>query len=377
MLKKSVLALALSGILTMPVYADLTINGFASIKAGITTGSNDQLYGYSDDLDFKNESLMALQIRSDLGEKLSVTAQLIGRGSNDFDIDFEWAFLTYQLSDNIQINAGRLRVPFYKYSEFMDVGYAYDWSRVPQSVYSLGFNNIEGVSLYHTTTLGNFDSSLQVMYGRYDGDTNLGPTQLNDVAGVSWELSRDWYSFRAAYFIAEVNASMRNPQIAGLFNALDANNLAGLRGELDFVAEDGSFLGFGVTIDKDNLIAVAEYNEVEVKESLFADRTNYFVSVGYRFGAVTPYVSYEIEDHKSQSSIYQPYAHLTTTALAPLYFGTVGVVESQRLDRQTINLGIRYDFHPSAAFKAQYSSQKDKLQNDRSGLMTVGVDLVF
>ena len=131
MIKKSLLALSLSALLAAPAYADLTINGFASIKAGMTLDSDDTLYGYDDSLDFKNESLFAVQLMSDLGDKLSVTAQLMGRGADDFDVDFEWAFISYQLTDEVRINAGRLRTPFYKYSDYRDVGYAYDWLRVP------------------------------------------------------------------------------------------------------------------------------------------------------------------------------------------------------------------------------------------------------
>ena len=130
-MRKTLLTLSLAAVLASGnIQADTTINGFASIKAGITTGSDERLYGYDDTLDFKNESLIALQIKSDLGDKLSVTAQLLGRGNNDFDVGFEWAFISYQLADNMTINAGRLRTPFYKYSDFKDVGYAYDWRKM-------------------------------------------------------------------------------------------------------------------------------------------------------------------------------------------------------------------------------------------------------
>ena len=153
-MKKTAVALAiLAASVAAPVWADVTINGFASIKAGMTTGSDESLYGYDKDIDFKNESLFALQIKSDLGEKLSITGQLVGRGSKDFDVGFEWAFLTYQLADNMHINAGRLRTPFFKFSDFKDVGYAYDWLRVPQGVYGLCFDNIEGISFYRTAQI--------------------------------------------------------------------------------------------------------------------------------------------------------------------------------------------------------------------------------
>ncbi|MGI5310395.1 hypothetical protein [Rheinheimera sp. WS51] len=95
-MKKSILALSLAAVLVpSAVLANTTINGFASVKAGITTGSDEQLYGYDDTIDFKNESLIALQVKSDLGDKLSVTAQLLGRGSEDFEVGFEWAFISY------------------------------------------------------------------------------------------------------------------------------------------------------------------------------------------------------------------------------------------------------------------------------------------
>lgn len=376
MIKKSVLALALSGLMAAPAYADLTINGFASVKAGMTTDSDEQLFGYSDELDFKNESLMALQVRSDLGEKLSVTAQLMGRGNEDFDIGFEWAFVTYELTDNMRINAGRLRTPFYKYSDYMDVGYAYDWSRVPQSVYSLGFDNIEGISLYRTGQLGDFDSSLQLIFGAYSGDITLAGSpasaKIDNIAGISWELGQDWFTLRAAYLTGKV--SINAPALQPLLGGLQQAGLPAVASQVDFDDDKGVFIGLGATIDKNNVIAVAEFNKVDVEDTFFAERENYYVSVGYRFDGITPYVSFEREEHTSKPEIYQP----LTSALPPqLLIPLVGTVESLAFEADTWNFGVRYDFHPSAAFKAQYSSQRNKILDDRSGLVTVGVDLVF
>ena len=377
MFKKSVLALATAGLFTFPAYADLTINGFASIKAGMTTGSDDSLYGYTDELDFKNESLMAIQVRSDLGEKLSVTAQLMGRGNEDFDIGFEWAFLSYQLDDNTTINAGRLRAPFYKYSEYMDVGYAYDWSRVPRSVYGLGFNNIEGMSIYRTDVIGGFDSTIMAMIGGYNGTTGLGDGKLDSFMGASWELSRDWYNFRVAYYTADASLVFANQDVNNLLAGLNANGLSALASEIGFEKDKGTFLGIGAGIDRENLVIVAEFNRTEVDNTFFAKRDNYFVSVAYRLGSVTPYISHEWERHDAKPEIYLPYQGLAGTPAAPLYFGAVATVDSQQREADTLNVGLRYDFHPSAAFKLQYTSQKNVLTDDRAGLLVAGVDLVF
>ncbi|WP_228612910.1 porin [Alkalimonas sp.] len=373
-MKKSILAISLMSVLCSGVAsANLHINGFASIKGGMSTGSDKSLYGYTNEWDFKNESLFAIQVRSDLGDRLSVTAQLMGRGSNDFDARFEWAFLSYELTDNMTFNAGRLRTPFYIYSEFMDVGYAYEWSRVPRSVYGLGFDNIEGVSLYRTDQLGQFDSTLQLVYGSFDGEAGFGPTQLQNLAGLSWQLGQDWYSFRAAYFSAKVTIDTLalNPLLDGLAGA----GLGALVREMNFDDDKGTFFGLGLTVDRENLIAVAEYNKVDVSGSLFAKRTNYFVSVGYRINEYTPFISYESVDRKAKSDIYQPFLPvLPSPGLREL---VVGTIESQAAKTNTVNLGLRYDFHPSAAFKAQYSSEKNKISDQRNDALVVGVDIVF
>lgn len=386
MLKKSLIAVALSTLLGAPAHADLTINGFASIKAGITLDSNDSLYGYDDSLDFKNESLFAVQLMSDLGEKLSVTAQLMGRGAEDFDVEFEWAFISYQLTDEIRINAGRLRTPFYKYSDFRDVGYAYDWLRVPQSVYGLGFDNIEGISFYHTTQLGSFDSNLQLIAGAYDGDATVSgnsvDAEIKNVLGVAWELGRDWYSLRAAYLIGKVSVAAENVvlptepplSIGAVFSGLSGAGFGALVNEIDINEEDGAFFGLGFTADKNDWLLVAEYTTVKVDNSFIADQKNFYVSVGHRFDVITPYVSYEKEDNEAKTEIYTPYlATLPPQLLIPV----AGIVQSQARKATTYNLGLRYDFHPSAAFKLQYSSEDNKIADLRQDVLAFGVDLVF
>lgn len=384
-MKKTAVALAcLVASVAAPVWADITINGFASIKGGMTTGSDESLYGYDKDIDFKNESLFALQVKSDLGDKLSITGQLLGRGSKDFDVGFEWAFLTYQLTDNMHINAGRLRSPFFKYSDFKDVGYAYDWLRVPQGVYGLGFDNIEGVSFYRTAQLGSVESTLQIVAGAYDGEATVSGVEvgaeIKNVLGITWELSQGNLSGRAAYLAGKVSvdAPVVNLSdsftVGNLFMALQQLGRSDLVSAIDVQRDDGSFLGFGLTYDNGDWILVSEITKVKVKSSFIADQNNYYASVGKRFNSFTPYVSYEVEDNSSKDEIY---LSSQTTLPAQLLLPLQGLVRSQERDAKTWNLGVRYDFHPAAAFKAQYSSEKNDTIGQRAGVVAVGVDLVF
>lgn len=353
--------------------AEVNINGFASIKAG-KASSGDSLYGYTDEIDFKNESLFAVQFQSDLGEKLSVTAQLMARGNNDFDAEFEWAFLTYQLDDAWRLNAGRLRTPFYKYSDFRDVGYAYDWLRTPQSVYDLGFDTIEGVSLYHSGSIKDMQSNIQLVFGAYDGEVTLqgtkAPAQINNILGASWELSQDWLSLRVAYLVGKVtvDAPVFNP----LFGALNGAGLSSITKAIDFDEDDGSFFGFGMNYDRNDWLMVAEYTHVKVKDTFYANQDSYYVSLGHRFDSVTPYISYEKDEDDAKPGIYAG-----LPANFPLLLPIASIVMSQEFENTAWNLGVRYDFHPAAAFKVELTSSENNMTDQKDSLIAVGVDLVF
>ncbi|WP_333609626.1 porin, partial [Arsukibacterium sp.] len=304
-MKKHLLALAvLSALCVAKAHANTTINGFASIKAGMTTSSDENLYGYGSELDFKTGSLFALQVKSDLGEKLSVTGQLLGRGVDDFNVQLEWLYLSYQLSNDLVINAGRLGVPFFTYSDFKDVGYAYLWNTAPQSVYSgVGFTSVEGVSLYYTTDLGSFDASMQLLYGSSSDNNPLfgqpASGRYEQVLSLNMVLSRDWYSFRAAYVEGNitVSADAFSPLTDALFNT-NIPAFQALAAELDFNEDKGTFYGIGVLLEPGNWNIVFEYNDIGIEKSFYSDRTNFYISAGYRFDQWQPYVVYERQDHK-------------------------------------------------------------------------------
>lgn len=375
-MKKTLIGLVVTAacVTSNTALAEVSINGFASIKGGMTTGKDDTLYGYTNDLEFKEESLFAVQLSSDLGEKLSVTAQLMAKGANDYDAKFAWAFLSYQLSDNWRLNAGRFRIPFYKYSDYLDVGYAFDWARTPRAVYDVEFDTMDGISFYHSTSIADMTSNIQLVYGAYEGDISvsgaLSRSKVQDITGGSWELSNDWLSARVAYFMADVtiNATAFTP----LLSALNTFGFGAVAREIDFNEDEGTFFGFGLSYDRNNWVAVTEYTNVKVKNSYMADRDAYFVSVGRRFDSITPYISYEKDDDVSKSAIYK-----AIPPQVPLLATVAAVVESQRADRDTWSFGMRYDFHPSAAFKVQLSSAKDNYSLQKDRLLSMGVDLVF
>lgn len=369
------LALVISAALAASlVHAEVSLNGFASVKAGTTFGADDTLYGYSNDLEFKPESLFAIQAQSELGEKLSVTAQLMAKGNNDFNGEFAWAFFSYQAAEHVRINAGRIRVPFYKYSDFLDVGYAYDWARTPRSVYDVPFDTMDGASAIISHNVGDWQSSLQLNLGSFSGDVNVSgvqsPAKMQNIMGGAWELSNDWFSTRLAYFQADV--SIQSDALDPLLAALTQYGFSAVANELDFNEDKGSFVGIGFGIDKNDWLVNSEWTKVQINHSFMAERDSWFLSVGHRFGEWTPYFSYEVNRDKTDPSIYS-----AVPSVHPLRPLVAALVDSQEDNTKVYNLGFRYDFHPSAAFKAEVTNANDTLAHDQTKMLTLGLDLVF
>ena len=376
-MKKLSVAVAICAVLASSyASAEVRINGFASIIGGKSLDSDSTLYGYDDDITFKNESVFALQLSADLHEKLTATAQIVARGENDFNAEFEWAYITYEFSDELQLSAGKMRAPFYKYSDFLDVGYAYRWVRPPKSVYGIPFSTYEGLSLVYSSQLGDWDSTLQGFYGAFEGDidvfgTDL-PAELNNFGGVNWNLSYDWFSARAAYIMVDTSISSNDSDLIQLVGALSANGLTDTANDLITDEDKTTFVGVGFSIDYENFLFDAEYTQFEVEDSILAKQTQYYTSVGYRFDSVIVHFTYENNDDEHDSSRFN-----TIESIPSLNAAVNGALESINAQSNVYTIGARYDFHPSAAFKIDFSRFEDDITDTETDVVAIGVDLVF
>lgn len=356
--------------------AEVRINGFASIVGGKSLDSDQTLYGYDDDISFKNESKFALQLSADLQEKLTATAQIIARGEDDFDATFEWAYVTYEYSDELQFSAGKMRVPFYKYSDFLDVGYAYRWVRPPKSVYGIPFSTYEGLSVVYNTQIGDWDSTLQGFYGGFDGDIDVFgndlPAELNNLGGLNWNLSYDWFSARAAYIVADTSIYSDDSNLLGLIDVLNNSGLSDTANDLITEEDSTTFIGVGFSIDYENILFDAEYTQFEVEESLLAEQKQFYASLGYRLDDVIVHFTFEENDDEHKSSRFD-----TIESIPSLNSVVNLALEGIRAQSNVYTIGARYDFHPSAAFKIDFSRFKDDVADTETDVVAVGIDLVF
>ncbi|MGJ8691754.1 MAG: porin [Thalassotalea sp.] len=388
-MKKTLTTLAIAGsLLSCSAVAEIHFNGFASIVGGATTSSNDSLYGYSDEFDFKQGSLFAIQASSDLEDGLGVTVQLTAKGIDDWDPEFKWAFVSYDVNDNLRILAGRQRAPFYMYSDFLDVSYAYPWISPPRGVYDLIFDTFDGLGAVYNTTFGDVDASFHGIYGRNTDDINaLGQTStpdINGMTGFSSTFNYDWLTLRGAYFVADVTIPFNDLSfLADGFNGFSqavpqlAPTLIAAANNTVIEKDDASFMEFGFQMNFDELIIVGEITKLEIENTPLAEEKSYYLMAGYQFDSVLVHLTYGVDDN--ESNIYTsdiPYG--LNSDLDQLKGGIENFVADQNSEERYIMLGARYEFHDSAALKFEYTDFSDKNNNNRdAGLFRVALVTLF
>ncbi len=371
-----------SSIMASNVQADVAFNGFASIVGGLTTSSDELLGGYDDSFDFSQDSLLALQASSDLADGLSITAQVLARGSDDWDTSFEWAYVAYDATDNLRFLVGKQRVPFYMYSDFLDVSYTYPWITAPEGVYSVAFDTFDGIGAIYTTNVGSFDASLHVIYGGNNSEMfvmneNV-QADFNDLAGVSLTLTRDWLTLRAAYIQTELNIpvpdSDQGLELTGLINAWESQGYSNIAADMEVSEDTGSFVELGFQIDYENFLVIGEYTELTLDDTIMANEDSMYVLAGYRFDDMLVHVTYG-ENENSQSRMT---GGINDPAVADLIAGTDALTDSLSKEFSYVTLGLRWDFHDSAALKFEYTSYSDDLDsNEDAGLFRTALVTVF
>ncbi|WP_334019067.1 topoisomerase IV [Alteromonas sp. S015] len=385
-MKTKLIMLSLAGLFASPTFADIQINGFANLIGGITLDDDEAVYGYDSDFSFDPASVFGLQVRGEVSDKLSATAQIVGRGSDDYDASFEWAYMTYALSSNSSISAGRIRLPLFKYSASLDVGYSYHWLTPPDSVYGVLINNMDGVRYDYSNYHGDWEYGVQVFGGHSQSDT----LEADKLVGVSFEAARDWFSVRSIY--ARTKFTSENESLATLTDAI--SNFAGVVPSVNTLSnsfllnEDSTgFFELALAVDKYDWFIGAEYTHIDIDDSPFAGDDAWYVTAGMRFGKFTPHITYE---HK-ESDANDVLDHLngiptsistgdaaTDATWATLYQTFVGIAASQEEDRSAVTAGLRYDVEPGFAVKSEVTWYTDEVNDSNDAtLLRVGVNYTF
>ncbi len=342
--------------------SDVWFNGFASIVMGRTYADrNDTLLvdypaggSYESKSTMQTETLAGLQMLSIINEDLNATVQVVGRGTEEFNASIEWAYFTYEMTPEWKIQGGRKRLPLYFYSDFFDLGYAYHWIRPPQDNYTWQIFNYNGINvIYNTNIPDDWVLQINAYYGREDSPENpFNMRSLRPPASRFYQSGENWKDI----FGTVINAS-KGP-VEFRINHMSAEREITEKA-LDHEKKDAAnhiqFYGASLNYDDGSLIVLSELNLYqEFYDTTTGDHIyweTWLISLGYRINDFIPHVTHSVFDS-----------------------------EDGQERHETLSLGLRWDFHPSVAFKIQGDKTRDYGNGSFSSntdLISFGFDAVF
>jgi hypothetical protein len=267
----------------------LSLSGFGTLGA-VRTNSNEGQYGKDRQIggadrkvNYDVDSNLGLQMTATATPWLSATAQLLAakRKKNHIEAEVEWAFVTVKPMDGLALRGGRMAAPLFAVSDSRNVGFANTWMRAPNEVYALNlFSTMDAIDATQRWSFGSVALTASAFAGKTDFKVNGNDAKAKRLKGLNLLLDTEWATFRVGQAMTDISI----PAV-GVFN------------------DRYTFSGFGVVVDRDNIVAQVEY--VKRKSELAPASVNskgWYVMGGYRFGAFTPYAF--ISDVTPQTTVF-------------------------------------------------------------------------
>ncbi|NLS12358.1 hypothetical protein HGP28_05535 [Vibrio sp. SM6] len=304
---------------------DIRIGGFGSV--GVGYADNDVGYaGHYEKVGYKHDTLFGLQFDMQINDRASVTTQVVANGRYDFEPAFEVAYLSYEF-DNFTMRGGKIRTPFYMYSDYLDIGYAYPMLRPNQEVYEnmIVISSFTGIDALIPIDIAGTTLQLQPFVGQSqveERDSGIfgHQTNLKDVMALAatW-YGNDWVI--SGSFGEATTEAMSDSNPLSLVNLFEMNK-----------EQTATFTAFGVQYNDGDWLFNAEAMCMELTGA-FYDFESISAVLGYQVGSVMPYISagtVSTTDNNDRS-------------LFPEYL--------REYERTSYSVGFRWDYASNVAVK--------------------------
>jgi hypothetical protein len=166
-------------------------------------------------------------------------------------------------------------------------------------------------------------------------------------------VERGAMTLRAAYFNARLKFDLFDPLFAG-FRQFGPQGVA-IADQYDPANRRVTFFSAGGMYDPGKWFVTSEWGQIKVRSAL-GDRSGWYASGGYRFGALTPYVVYASTQADGNTS--DP--GLSLTGLPPAFAGAaaglnagLNTILAQIPVQRSVSVGARWDFISNVALKVQ------------------------
>jgi hypothetical protein len=323
--------------------------GASPISSGVVGASR----AWSYDVD----SRLGAQL-SYTGKQWSAVVQVVSeRGlKNSYTPIVEWANIKYQVTPDLSLRVGRIALPLFLSSDYRKASYALPWVRTPVELYgALPISNSDGVDASYRWTVGHFKNVTQVLYGSTVLDTSdTTKAHAHGLAGFSNTTTIGDLSVRTTAIKGDMEMDFYRPVFDGFRQFGPAGEALARRYETR--AKRATVLSAGFNYDPGNWFLMGEIGRVNAR-SFLGDKTAAYLSAGYRYENLTPYLTYSkvvanTPIHADGLALdgLPPFAAATAQQLNQALNAMLAGISVQ----DTASLGLRWDVGSSTALKFQY-----------------------
>lgn len=356
--------LALMSSCALHAESDFSLRGFGTLglvhnnsdDAGFTRDIN-QPVGVKGGTSGHTDSRFGLQFSYRPNDTLETTAQVVSHYNFEgkYSPDLAWGFIKYSPSEQLELRAGRLGWDVYMLADSRDVGYSYLWVRPPVEYYGLlQFSKLNGADLVLRKPLGEGLLWGKLFAGEAADKFAIDEDSYADVSGsqlvgghINYQHS-DW-QFRLGYTHLELGYDIKG-DFGDLIEMLEASGNPVLGGIAEGATADATyhFMSAGIALDRGPLQSQLMYTFLDSESDMVPNFHSGYLSLGYRLGDWTPYITFSIIEAQSQNRATSPQA-----SPLPPSFGTPDLDGLNYPGQHTLSLGARYDFLPNMALKFQ------------------------
>ena len=299
----------------------------------------------ADDWNNRRLSRAGIQFNARLEDRTEAVLQLIGAGSEDYNVDAQWAFIGYHLTPDLQVRAGRIVLPLYLHSQYLNAGYTHPWIEMPTEVYgAVRAQTFEGLDLSWNLNQGMANHRLNLFWGNYQVQSPVAPGveldyRVRNQHGINLR-SRygdltTWLAFTASQGTLDLA-----PVGAGAYSL------------------DGAYTHYltaGAQYDAGRWLLMTEVTELKLSapQHWFPTQPAGYVLAGYRIGNLMPHLTWAFAD--SVGRVTDP--------------GAEALYRRFAIRQKSWTLGLRYDISNGLALKAEASRYYDF---SNQGLVTRG-----
>lgn len=320
----------------------------AQFRAGTAEGNGAGRSGSAE-----VDSKIGLQMTTRASDKLSATLHLLSKKNmnNNFNPRVEWAYGKYEINPDLSVRAGRLALPGFMLSDYLNVGYSMTTVRAPVEVYAqLPISNFNGVDAIWRTQMGGIGLTLQPFAGRSGIHARFsdaeGTRAHGDASLYGMNLVGQWDDWTMRVGRINADVTINAAPVDGLIGQLRQNGEFGAANRLEYKDKNSSFTGVGLGYDNGKWLLQSEYT-VRKAGGFLADSKGWYALAGMRFGNITPYVMTARQRVTSDTQ----YGGTSN----PMFANFVnGLLSSGNTSQKSWSVGARWDVAKNMALKAQY-----------------------